>query len=371
MKNGIREAITKIMKEALLESRSSKDGVTDFQLRKTKRKDQLAQWKRQKNYPMPGQQKPGFAKSPTNETDATPCQECGMVGGHMDECSMMAEAEADGCPECGGPPGKHDPKCPLADEPGDPRDDRRKDDRGHVIDEDDDDEDEDEHDDEACPGCGVKPGDGVNPKCDDPLGCGYWRDFKTDAEGKRGSLLHMLRNPPESIDGMHVDDIEAEPEGFEANGIFVRNPFWDETGREEVDPEEHYRDAFKNSGLAKRMRWGESSDYDGLPLTEMHMFDRFDTLVGHRSDGTFNDRANDASRLRSLIKKVVSEILGTSSEDLGEMKLSVAGPAFGATSDTDDQDDADEDYKVLTPRKTPEPEESGVRVKNNKSKSKR
>lgn len=28
---------------------------------------------------------------------------------------------------------------------------------------------------EACPGCGNLPGQGINPDCDDPDGCGHWR----------------------------------------------------------------------------------------------------------------------------------------------------------------------------------------------------
>lgn len=28
---------------------------------------------------------------------------------------------------------------------------------------------------ENCPGCGAKPGEGVNPRCDDSRGCAYWR----------------------------------------------------------------------------------------------------------------------------------------------------------------------------------------------------
>ena len=29
---------------------------------------------------------------------------------------------------------------------------------------------------EGCPGCGCKPGEGVNAKCDHPAGCAFWRE---------------------------------------------------------------------------------------------------------------------------------------------------------------------------------------------------
>jgi hypothetical protein len=32
------------------------------------------------------------------------------------------------------------------------------------------------NDDEACPGCGCEPGDGVTEDCDDPAGCGFWKE---------------------------------------------------------------------------------------------------------------------------------------------------------------------------------------------------
>ncbi len=368
----------------------------DIAQRKIDRKARMDQWKRQKDYPMPGQQKPGFAKSPLGEADAAPCLECGMVEGHTSECSHMSEGhdndetdeEGNRCPECWAPPGaEHDRGCPLH-----PRNDM---DEADKDDEEDMDTLGDDVDSEACPGCGSKPGDGVNPKCDDPLGCGYWKEFKASAEGPIGrSLRSMLGSPTEDGDE-GIRSHYGEREGFETDGMWIENPFWDESGRDEVDPEEHYGDAFTKSGLAKRLRWGESSDYDGLPLTEGSMFDRFDTLVGHRSDGTFDDRVSEATKLRSLVKKVVREAWSTydpktgeetehsrddddikdlytdKEDEVNEMKLSVAGPAFGAAaSDVDgEEDDGDEDYKALTSRKVPEPEKSSTRVKSKKKKS--
>lgn len=36
---------------------------------------------------------------------------------------------------------------------------------------------------EACPGCGSRPGDGITPGCDDPMGCGHNRRNQEDALG--------------------------------------------------------------------------------------------------------------------------------------------------------------------------------------------
>jgi len=396
------------------------DERIDAQLRKANRKERMAQWKRQKDYLAPGEQKPGFAKSPEGDLDeSVRCDECGMIEGHAAGCSRMDEFSNDmvggngmgldegddedkggnECPECGAPPGhEHDDGCPLhpRNDGGEYEPDREMDEASDLDDEDDMDTLGDDVDSEACPGCGAKPGDGINPKCDDPLGCGYWKEFKASAEGPQGrSLRSMLGSPTEDGDE-GIRSHYGEREGFETDGMWIENPFWDESGRDEVDPEEHYGDAFTKSALAKRLRWGESSDYDGLPLNESCMFDRFDTLVGHRSDGTFDDRVNEATKLRSLVKKVVREAWSTYDPKTGEetehsvddddlkdlytdkdekkvheMKLSVAGPAFGAAaSDTDrEDDDGDEDYKALTPRKVPEPEQSGTRVKKKKPKS--
>jgi hypothetical protein len=169
----------------------------------------------------------------------------------------------------------------------------------------------------------------------------------------------MLKAPL-SADDDGVQSVHAR-DGFETeDGMWIENPFWDEEGREEVNPDEHYGDSFKNSALARRLRWGENSDYDGLPLNESCMFDRFSTLVGHRSDGTFKQESAKSTPLRDVIIQIVKE-----------MKLSVAGPAFGSVMsgyDAEDNDDENEDYKVLTPKKMPEPEKSATKLKK-KSKS--
>jgi hypothetical protein len=209
-------------------------------------------------------------------------------------------------------------------------------------------ESENDHDDTNCPECGAPHG------------------MKHD----KGCPLNNDGGEPEHMGGTdRKRDIDEEdvPKGRSMRDM-LKTP--------SADDDDHmragYGDAFKNSGLAKRLRWGESSDYDGLPLTEGSMFDRFDTLVGHRSDGTFDARVTETMKLRALIKKIVGEARGCVREDdIEEMKLSVAGPAFGAaSSDTDDQDDDGGDYKLLTPKKAPEPEQSGTRIKNKDKKSK-
>lgn len=432
----------KSLKEALNETRpwGQEPGAEwdegpedDIAQKKIDRKERMTQWKSKRVYPQPGEQKPGFAKSPEGDLDemdasqpnapssmAGPavCEECGKAEGHALGCSRTNESDDDdgtNCPECGAPHGmKHDKGCPI----GQDQDPAEHEHMGGIergrgdMDEADDDDDMDTlgDDDEACPGCGAKPGDGINPKCDDPMGCGFWKEFKASAEGPKGRSMRDMLKSPSSDDDDGVRAGYGDREGFETkHGEWIENPFWDESGRDEVDPDAHYGDAFKKSGLAKRLRWGESSDYDGLPLTEGSMFDRFDTLVGHRSDGTFDARESDAVKLRDLVKKVVREAWSTRDPETGEetehsyddkdiedlyvkkdkdkkqeargcvregdideMKLSIAGPAFGSASDTgDEDDDGDEDYKVLTPRKAPEPAQSGVRVKSkDKKKSK-
>lgn len=37
---------------------------------------------------------------------------------------------------------------------------------------------------EACPGCGCLPGDGVSESCDDPNGCGFFRELAADIATK-------------------------------------------------------------------------------------------------------------------------------------------------------------------------------------------
>lgn len=39
-----------------------------------------------------------------------------------------------------------------------------------------------EADQEACPGCGCKPGEGITPGCHHPDGCGYWEAVLEEEE---------------------------------------------------------------------------------------------------------------------------------------------------------------------------------------------
>ena len=36
-------------------------------------------------------------------------------------------------------------------------------------------------DNESCPGCGRMPGEGYGEACEDPIGCGYWKDWAREA----------------------------------------------------------------------------------------------------------------------------------------------------------------------------------------------
>jgi len=45
-----------------------------------------------------------------------------------------------------------------------------------------DEEEREEHeDDDSCPSCGRQPGEGYGDTCDDPGGCGYWKDWAREA----------------------------------------------------------------------------------------------------------------------------------------------------------------------------------------------
>lgn len=160
----------------------------------------------------------------------------------------------------------------------------RSEDGEYHEDSDHDDDEYFEDDVEVCPGCGIRVGFGINDECDDPMGCGYWKDF-----------------------------------GGQAN----------------LDPKQP-------EAFTKRQNWNENCDYDGLALNESSMFNRFDTLVGQRRDGSFDYRVNETTKLRALVKKVVSEIK--------EMKLSVSGPIFGSTP-SDNNDDQDDDVSKVSKSK--------------------
>lgn len=265
-----------------------------------------------------------------NEADATNvCEECGMIEGHASDCSHMQEADNEHEHE------DHDSMDTLGDDV----------------------------ENDACPSCGSFPKDGPSSDCDDPMGCGYWKEFQSSDQSPKTFSISMLKS-----------DISDEQDIAD----WIENSHDHEEESPDSDSGEQDAEVFSN-GLAKRLRWNESSDYDGLALTEASMFDRFDTLVGHRFDGTFDDRTKDITKLRALIRNVVQESIkrgkcakcgdsveltanglatyhnvpgdkfnscpGSQTKPVSEMKLSVAGPAFGSCGSGEKEDDFEEDLK--------------------------
>jgi hypothetical protein len=51
---------------------------------------------------------------------------------------------------------------------------------------------------EACPGCGSMPGDGITPGCDDPMGCGYHKGLMHAAVA---DTHHHLKHENAKFDG--------------------------------------------------------------------------------------------------------------------------------------------------------------------------
>jgi len=41
---------------------------------------------------------------------------------------------------------------------------------------------------EACQGCGCEPGEGITEDCEEPLGCGYWKQWRDEAKTLRGRI---------------------------------------------------------------------------------------------------------------------------------------------------------------------------------------
>jgi len=50
-----------------------------------------------------------------------------------------------------------------------------------------------EEDDDACPGCGFKPGDGANEECDDPEGCGFYKEQEQNVASEAKSSRFLGR----------------------------------------------------------------------------------------------------------------------------------------------------------------------------------
>jgi hypothetical protein len=171
------------------------------------------------------------------------------------------------------------------------------------------------------------------------------------SEGNGSSIKQALGEMEVAIESDSESFVESETETESCN----------ECGMSEghADGCSHNSDEDKEDALSKRLHWNEVSDYDGLPLNESSMFSRFNTLVGHRADGTFDTRNSESSKLRTIVKNVI------------EMKLSIAGPAFGGAH-VEDPDDEDQDYKVTTAqKKVPKPKSSGTRLKSKTKKTKK
>lgn len=52
---------------------------------------------------------------------------------------------------------------------------------------------------DSCPGCGRGPGDGYGADCDDPQGCGYWKDFAREAMAELRAEMKMDRGMDEGV----------------------------------------------------------------------------------------------------------------------------------------------------------------------------
>jgi hypothetical protein len=310
---------------------------------------------------------------------------------------------------------------------------KNKDDKPSDVKEADDDDDhlllDDECDPEACPGCGCKPGEGVNPKCDDSDGCGYWKAFEKSASAPEGRSMRDMLKSPLADDDEGIRNPYEDRDGFETEaGEWIENPFWDEGGRDEVDPEEHYGDSFTKSKLAKRLRWGESVDPNTRhvlsrmnDLAEVDLVERtinisriekpikkfleglkiansaLESMLAENFDRQtmeqikrLSDKSNELMQLVRLESwepgtetcECGSKMLERASDgtvkcgecqkswasDLEEMKLSVAGPAFGTFDRDIDLDDDVEDNTKILDKKPEEPEKSGTRLKSTSKK---
>ncbi len=93
-------------------------------------------------------------------------------------------------------------------------------------------------DDEACPGCGCCPGDGVTDDCEDPLGCGWAKTVHGFDDAKGFSLKQAISSP---LDDFGSADTELDLSKVDAD--------------ESEDDEEEYV-----AMLDKKLSWKESID---------------------------------------------------------------------------------------------------------------
>ena len=72
--------------------------------------------------------------------------------------------------------------------------------------------------DDACPGCGNRPGDGVNPVCHDPNGCGHWKEEEKRYKGIKSEGMK------DSLDRILGLDKKDEMNEAEVEPTTMRNP---------------------------------------------------------------------------------------------------------------------------------------------------
>lgn len=115
-----------------------------------------------------------------------------------------------------------------------------------------DDEEGDDRGEDACPGCGCCPSDGVSDDCEDPLGCGWAKTVHGYDDAKGFSLKSAISSP---LDDFGSADTEVD---------LSRSH-----GEDDVDEEEEYVAA-----LVKKLDWNESVDRGTRSL-----FARMNTLA--------------------------------------------------------------------------------------------
>lgn len=130
---------------------------------------------------------------------------------------------------------------------------------------------------EACPGCGWVPGDGINPDCNHPEGCGFWRaehaldgeakaeepapvqGCMTEAEAIVQGFYEEPRSEVATGRGMTVKQLVSEVGHMEDAVVLVHIPTHDglvlarvysvTTSADEIEAEEEYEDALREAGV--------------------------------------------------------------------------------------------------------------------------
>lgn len=77
-------------------------------------------------------------------------------------------------------------------------------------------------DSQACPGCGCMPGEGMTPECNDPNGCGYWRQQHNANAEERPPL--SVEIPPE-IQQQIIDVVVGHSVGADMDAGFDAGEF--------------------------------------------------------------------------------------------------------------------------------------------------